>query len=370
MMLRRPSIAAVALVLCTWASLGWAQPALVNPTEVSPVSVPELAPVAAPDFVWTPPEDVPLAPDQVALSYLMRHGYVQPFAQNRFLPDEPMTRAQLVTLLYRASQMNTPFVSEFPYFRDVPTGHWGYVAFEGFRMRGILPEAMGQNGWLQPDKPITRLEAAVLLSRTFSKDWLNLTDAEVASTLKAFSVAPDQSPTWADADLARVLYAGLLTQVLPPVDHPEQGFTLDLNAPLKRMDGARMVYQRALAEEADESHPAAKKVTLPSGMTLSITPTSAISAPQLAVGQSVFFTTTQTVAIPFTAISLGRGSRLGGVVTTLSSDKQEAELTFSQITVPSGESYALSARLSLKFVAGKNGVSFRVPGEVFSLSTQ
>lgn len=353
----------LALALSAWSAL-----AVANPV---PVETPtEALPMTAPDFDWHAPEDVPLKPDQVTLEYLMRRGYFQSFAQNRFLPDEPMTRAQLVTLLYRASQMNTPFVSEFPYYRDVPLNYWGYVALEGFRMREILPEAMGKNGWLYPDRPVTRLEAGVLLSRTFTPQWLKLTHDEELSTLKAFSVGEGACPAWAQADLARVLYAGLLTPVSPPMDHPEQGFVLDLNMPLKRMDGARMVYQRALVEDADESHTAAKKVALPSGMTLAITPTSAISAPQLAVGQSVFFTTTQMVSIPFTAISLGRGSRLGGLVTTLSSDKQEAELTFSQITVPSGESYLLSARLILRFVAGKNGVSFRVPGEVFSLSTQ
>lgn len=336
----------------------------VTASQTTPLTVQPLAPVTEVSV----PVDVPFKPDQVVLEYLIRHGYFQPFANQQFLPNAPMTRAQLVTLLYRASQMNTPFVSEFPYYRDVPTGHWAYVAFEGFRMRGMLPKALGESGWLKPDKPVTRLEAAVLLSRTFEKTWLSLSDEEEESTLKAFSA--QDCADWAQGDLARILYAGLLTPQSPPVDQPDAGFQMALDEPLTRMDGARMVYQRALVEEADDAHRAVKKVMLPAGMTLAITPTSAISAPQLAVGQAVYFTTTQTATIPFTPISLGRGSRVGGVVTSLSSDHQQVELTFSQVVVPSGESYTFSGVLQLTFGIGKNGVAYRVPGEEFSIKTR
>jgi len=81
-----------------------------------------------------------------------------------FAPHEPMTRAQLVSIIARALKLEASGVAP---FKDVEAGSWYAVdiaaAFESGIINGKTPELFG------PNDTITREEAAVMLLRAYEK---------------------------------------------------------------------------------------------------------------------------------------------------------------------------------------------------------
>jgi len=313
------------------------------------------------------PSDVPMKPDQDIILYLSKRGYFKTFANNLFQPEQPITRAEFIALLYRACGFNTPFTSEFAYFRDVPTNHWAYLPIEGFRVRDML--GGDSEGYFRPDSPITRLEAGILFSKTMPLDWSKLTEEEMNTALKPF--AADPVPLWAQYDLARSVFAGYLLPVQkddPKTKLPK--LVLDLDSPLKRMDAVRMVYHRALQREEELKPQKSHLVSMPEGIEMDVSPTSAISPNQFSVGQILFFAVSKQVDIASMSLSVERGSRLHGEITEVSADRSQAKVTLDRLNLPSGESLDISAQLTLSLAnANKNQSAFIVPGQKFVIKT-
>lgn len=318
------------------------------------------------------PEDVALQPDQAVMTYLIKQNYFAPFPDNRFHPDASLSRADFVTLLYRASGLKTPFISEFPYYRDVPADYWAYYPIEAFRMHGVLGRWI-RDGFFHPDKPISRLSATMLLSRTFPRGWLTLTSDEAQATLKAYGEDPEKIPAWARDDVARAIYAGFLLPVQRP-DLPQgtSPFVLDLQAPITRMDAARMVYRRALAEiDENQTIRLAQTPWIPPGIKLVVSPTSAISQSHLFVNATLYFALVEEVTIPGLNIILPRGTRLRGKVIELGQGHLQALVMLDKANLPSGESYRLVGQLPLQFSGtGDKQGAFLVPGQRLELETQ
>lgn len=349
-------------------------PAMADHETPKPPSGPasEETGVAQADPVSPVPPDVVLAPDRAVVGYLMERGYFNPFPDNRFHPEAPITRAEFVTLLYRAAKLNTPYISEFPYFRDVPTDHWAYLPIEGFRMRDVLKGSTG--GYFHPQAPMRRMEAGVILSKSLEAGWLSLSDQEVEATLKAYSNDRlDMIPDWARYDLARSIYAGLLLPHHRPVQAPETdpAFVLDLDIPLTRMEAAHMVYRRALVTEEEGLPKKQEAVWLPAGVNLVISPTSAISPNQLNVGYTVYFTVTDSTTVPELNLLVPRGTRLSGKVTEISEDHLSNRIVLERMNLPSGEVIQMASQVTLNFDASdKSQQQYIVPGETFNITTQ
>lgn len=339
-----------------------------------PNTIPETTPTPSPtpEATTSIPDDIILPPDQVAVKYLIQKGYYRDLTEQKFLPEEPITRGAFITLLYRASGMLTPFVSEFPYFKDVPTTYWAYIPIEAFRMRNFL--TIPNSGYFKPNEPITRAEAAEYLSKTFPKKWLELQPHEVENTLGAY-VAPSDSALSESQklEIAKAVYAGFLSPLYQPNPLQGQGrYTLGLRLPLTRIDAARMVYRKALvqAEEITEQN-IDKSPQIPAGISLVITPTSALSSEQIAVGNVFYTSLVQTTEIPSLNLVLPQGSRFHAEVTQLSADHLQAQVVLNRVNIPSGEIFDINAPLTLIFQpVKKTEPDYIVPGEKFTVITQ
>lgn len=349
------------------------QTALADPVPAIPPS--ETSTPAQPDSSKAPsqanptpqlPSDVILAPDQTILSYLIQKGFFASFPDNLFYPEKPISRGDFIALLYRASGIKNAFVSEFPYFQDVPLNHWAYFPIESFRVRQMIQG--NDNGFFYPDQAVTRQDAAYILSKTLPEEWLRLSSEEVNATLSVYALPLEPIPPWARYDVSRSVFAGFL---LPTYHAHQDQLTLDLDAPLTRMDAARMVYRRALIEEEGNRPLSASTPWLPAGIKMTISPTTAISPEGLEVGQTLYFSLSEPWEAPQHNLAFPRGVRIHGKLTEVSSDKLQGIVTLDKANLPSGESYNLSAVVFLQFKPDKkeNQLSI-VPGQTYVIETR
>ena len=115
---------------------------------------------------------------------------------NKFRPDEPITRAELVTVINRIIGY---FELSGNSFIDVNADDWFYDDIMKLHGAGV---AEGDGGYMRPNDPVTRQEAAVMIARAFnleggSEEELGFSDAaEIAD--------------WARAQVAAMYSAGYI----------------------------------------------------------------------------------------------------------------------------------------------------------------
>lgn len=95
------------------------------------------------------------------IDFCVKHGLMNGVGEDRFLPGANMTRAQLVTILYRAA--GSPAAEYSGTFSDVPKGQWFSDAVEWAAANGIV-KGVG-NGRFLPEGEITREQLATILHR-------------------------------------------------------------------------------------------------------------------------------------------------------------------------------------------------------------
>lgn len=130
--------------------------------------------------------------------YVSTNGMMTGYAEDVFAPNDAMTRAMVVTVLYRLD--GSPYVSSYGTFRDVPYGQWYSSAVEWAAKNGIV-NGMG-NGTFAPNAKVTREQFVTMLYRyanfkhynTSSYAYLNFPD-----TYKLSSYAQD-AMEWAVAE--------------------------------------------------------------------------------------------------------------------------------------------------------------------------
>jgi len=97
-----------------------------------------------------------------AIEYLATLGMIGGYPDNTFRPDQPLTRAELATLLVKAKGFE-PKIPESNLFADVPTNHWAApyisVALDHKYISGY------PDGTFLPWKEVNRAEAVVVLSK-------------------------------------------------------------------------------------------------------------------------------------------------------------------------------------------------------------
>lgn len=88
----------------------------------------------------------------------------------RFCPSDNVTRAEMAVFLLRAKHGAgyTPPAGTGTLFADVTTGHWAVNWIEQLYGEGITTGCAGNPLRYCPENPVTRLEMAIFLSRTFS----------------------------------------------------------------------------------------------------------------------------------------------------------------------------------------------------------
>lgn len=92
----------------------------------------------------------------------MDNGWMEGVSASRFEPESPMTRAQAAVLLVRVLGISGQAASGRPVFTDI-SGHWAQEEIETAAKAGIL-KGVGSSKF-EPDKVLTREQMAVVLDR-------------------------------------------------------------------------------------------------------------------------------------------------------------------------------------------------------------
>lgn len=95
------------------------------------------------------------------IDYALSHGMFKGIEDDRFDPDGTMTRAMLVTVLYRLE--GSPAILPDTDFSDVPSSAWYSRAVTWGKLRGIIDGVGG--GRFAPEEEVTREQAATILLR-------------------------------------------------------------------------------------------------------------------------------------------------------------------------------------------------------------
>jgi hypothetical protein len=94
--------------------------------------------------------------------------YVQGYPNGEFKPEQTLTRAEIITAMYRLTTDSTKTSPLARRFTDVPNGKWYTQEVNYMASIGV---AVGYNdGTFRPDQKITRAELTVLIARWLSVD--------------------------------------------------------------------------------------------------------------------------------------------------------------------------------------------------------
>lgn len=127
-----------------------------------------------------------------AITQLHSKNIISGTAKETYSPKRPMTRAEFMTTLIRMLKLDSS-ISVVPAYSDVPTNSWYYGTIQTATEIGIT-EGMG-NGYFEPDKTITRQEAAAWIVRIFKQDTRTVYSTEYLDD----AVISDWARTYVDA---------------------------------------------------------------------------------------------------------------------------------------------------------------------------
>lgn len=99
-----------------------------------------------------------------AIQNLVDRGIIKGFEDNTFRPNNPVTREQVAIMLAGVLELDTKNGTKT--FKDVPKTHPNYGVIAALAEAGIINGY--SDGTYQPNKPVTRGEIAILLSRAFN----------------------------------------------------------------------------------------------------------------------------------------------------------------------------------------------------------
>jgi hypothetical protein len=151
------------------------------------------------------------------IEFLATLGYVQSYPNTTiFAPDQPISRAELATLLVRAKQLPLDFGIHSSTFRDLRANYWAVGYIETAVKYGLVEGYPGQT--YRPQNMVTRAEAAAMFVRFSSIPLMKIertTDLDVP-----FS-------HWASRYIAAFKSAGLMPNTWQQGNrfYPEQAIT-------------------------------------------------------------------------------------------------------------------------------------------------
>lgn len=141
-------------------------------------------------------EDMPDDWSTTALQHAVANGLLQG-TDNKLLPKDKLTRAQMATILVRA--LGATEKGDISSFTDVKTSAWYYDAMAiSYKMGIFRGDGAGK---MNPDNAITRQEAFVVLSRAFSLS------SSTTSGLNRFTDSADVA-SWAKEGIEALVING------------------------------------------------------------------------------------------------------------------------------------------------------------------
>lgn len=121
------------------------------------------APMQA-DAAQAPPyDDIAGSYAQAAIVRLTELGVLRGQTERRFAPAAPVTRAEFVAMLERLLRLS-PVNAAIPSYADAPKSAWYYAELQAAVQLGIAQGTSDTS--FEPNRPVSRQEAAVLLART------------------------------------------------------------------------------------------------------------------------------------------------------------------------------------------------------------
>lgn len=147
-----------------------------------------------------------------------------------FHPETQVTRAEFVSMLVRALELKAdPNAASAVSFSDVPAGIWYEEAVEIATSQGLISGYT--SGIFAPDRPITRGEMAVVLSKT-----LELLGHSTGAAGEIVGFA-DQTriPSWASEEVAKVTSLGIMKG--------KAGNRFEAELPTTRAEAAVVIYR-------------------------------------------------------------------------------------------------------------------------------
>ena len=150
--------------------------------------------------------------EQGCLPYVVNNGIMTGYGNGLFGPDDPITRAQVATILYRAytGEIN-PDNDVYSDFSDVEPGEYYSAAVKWAHENGIVL-GIGDTGTFAPNDPITREQLAAMIARYVGFEQTG--DASIPSAndipLKSLNGYGSVSP-WAYSSMAFCVDRGIIT---------------------------------------------------------------------------------------------------------------------------------------------------------------
>lgn len=159
---------------------------------------------------------------------LAEAGIISGFEDGTFRPKEPVTRAQVVTLLARLLQWPTE-KGTLNFKDEVPA--WAKDAVAAAVARGVVKGYPDQK--FRPDRPVTRAEISIILDNA-----VKLAPGTAMSEFKDV----DQIPVWAREAMGRVISAGVMRGYEDGLLRPEANLTrAEMAVLIKRIIGLNYV---------------------------------------------------------------------------------------------------------------------------------
>lgn len=136
------------------------------------------------------------------IEFIAARGAVE--ASGQFKPDTSITRAEFITFLVKALGLPL-YEQDNPSYTDVDDDYWAYDYIETALRAGIVTGVSRTK--FQPDRTITREEAAIILVR--AANLKPLKQQEFNKILSSFEDA-DQISNWAKSDVATAIKSKIL----------------------------------------------------------------------------------------------------------------------------------------------------------------
>ena len=151
-----------------------------------------------------------------AINYVAIKGYFKGIGNNLFAPNQPITRADFVTVLGRMAQVDQSKFTKNP-FKDLDTNYYtSYVIWAA--EKGIV-HGTGA-GKFDPNRAITREEMAVMMSNFLKESGKNITEVQTIQFIDNKAIAP-----WAQECVNELARKGIIKGMEDGYFRPKSSFT-------------------------------------------------------------------------------------------------------------------------------------------------
>lgn len=150
------------------------------------------------------------------INYVVSKGYFKGVGDNRFAPEQSITRADFVTVLGRMAGIDQSKFTKNA-FKDVHGGY--YAAYVNWASENGIVQGVG-HGKFDPKRPITREEMAVMMNKFLQVTNKKLSEKESKVFTDGGTIAP-----WAKEAVGAMAKKGIVKGMEDGSFRPKSGFT-------------------------------------------------------------------------------------------------------------------------------------------------